>query len=46
MTKPLVTYYSLTNQTHKSAELIAQGVGANIERIHDVESREGAFGEF
>ena len=44
MTKTLVTYYSLTNQTHKSAELIAQDVGANIERIHDVESREGAFG--
>ena len=44
MTKTLVVYYSLTNHTHKVAELIAQGVGANIERILDVQSREGAFG--
>ena len=44
MTKTLVVYYSRTNHTHKVAELIAQGVGANIERIVDVQSREGAFG--
>ena len=44
MTKTLVVYYSRTNHTHKIAELIAQGVGANIERIFDAESREGAFG--
>ena len=44
MTKTLVVYYSLTNHTHKIANLIAQGVGANIERILDVQSREGALG--
>lgn len=44
MPKTLVVYYSLTNHTHKVAQLIAQGVGANIERILDVESREGALG--
>ncbi len=44
MTKSLVVYYSLTNHTHKMAELVAQGVGANIERIQDAESREGVLG--
>ena len=44
MTKTLVVYYSLTNHTHKVAQLIAQGVGANIERIVDVQSREGFLG--
>jgi flavodoxin len=44
MPKTLVVYYSRTNHTHKIAKLIAQGVGANIERIVDVQSREGAFG--
>ena len=44
MTKTLVAYYSRTNHTHKVAELIAQGVGANIERILDVESRAGILG--
>jgi len=44
MPKTLVVYYSRTNHTHKIAELIAQGVGANIERIVDAQSREGAFG--
>ena len=44
MMKTLVVYYSLTNHTHKIAQLIAQGVGANIERILDVQSREGFFG--
>ena len=44
MTKTLVVYYSRTNHTHKIAELIAQGVGANIERILDAQSREGFLG--
>jgi flavodoxin len=44
MMKTLVVYYSRTNHTHKVAELIAQGAGANIERILDAESREGFFG--
>ena len=44
MTKTLIVYYSRTNHTQKVAELIAQGVGANIEQILDVTSREGAFG--
>jgi len=44
MTKTLVAYYSRTNHTHKIAALIAQGVGANVERILDAQSREGAFG--
>ncbi len=46
MTKTLVVYYSLTNHTHKVAELIAQGVDASIERILDAQSREGALGYF
>ena len=44
MMKTLVVYYSLTNHTHKVAQLVAQGVGANIERILDAQSREGFFG--
>jgi flavodoxin len=44
MMKTLVVYYSLTNHTHKVAQLIAQGVGANIERILDAQSRESFFG--
>lgn len=44
MTKTLVVYYSLTNHTQKIAQLIAQGVGADIERILDVQSREGVLG--
>ena len=44
MTKTLVVYYSRTNHTHKIGELIAQGVGANIERVVDAQSREGALG--
>ena len=44
MTKTLVVYYSRTNHTHTVAELIAQGVGANIERILDAQSRKGVFG--
>ena len=44
MTKTLVVYYSLTNHTHEVARRIAQGVGANIERIVDAQSRQGFFG--
>lgn len=44
MMKTLVVYYSLTNHTHQVAQLIAQGVGANVERILDVQNREGFFG--
>jgi len=44
MTKSLVVYYSHTNHTHQVAELVAQGVGANTERILDAQSREGALG--
>ena len=44
MTETLVVYYSRTNHTHKVAELVAQGVGANVERILDAQSREGALG--
>jgi flavodoxin len=44
MTRTLVVYYSRTNHTHKIAELIAQGVGANTERILDAQSREGFLG--
>jgi len=42
--KTLVVYYSLTNHTHQVAQRIAQGVGANIERIVDAQSREGFVG--
>jgi len=44
MTKTLVSYYSLTNNTRKIAELIAQTVDANSERILDAQERESFFG--
>jgi flavodoxin len=42
--KKLVCYYSHTGHTQKIAELIAESVGADVERIIDEKSREGALG--
>mgnify|MGYP001826151465 CR=1 FL=1 len=44
VSKKLVCYYSHTGHTQKIAELIAENIGADIERIIDAKSREGVLG--
>lgn len=44
VSKKLVCYYSHTGHTQKIAEVIAESVGADVERIIDAKSREGALG--
>jgi flavodoxin len=43
MTRYLVAYYSWTGNTEKVANLIAETLAADIERIRDVEPRGGPF---
>lgn len=44
MSRKLVCYYSHTGHTHKIAELVAKVLDADVERIIDAKSREGALG--
>lgn len=44
VSEKLVSYYSRTGHTQRIAELIAESVGADVERIIDAKSREGALG--